>query len=480
MAESSENSLCNSCGRPLDEKDIRDQRGDCHKCRSPWGKLAEIELAICGEGDDPIRIPQYRSIFYWLSERFGQALSELALWGRFTDHLREKLGLSPNDYLRLVMDRVVDLLASDSAFNDRTAWVKAIEASCLADRQRIASRSGDDYYIPQKTHSAQETPDVSESEEEQSPEAERNKSEKQPFTPLDRYPASPAGHIRFIEYVRYEVHNAAEAKRHQVELGYTNATIESMVTGIKWAEAGKRLDEMAELTELPADIVEKVAAVLRRELTVGTVEQIDEELTSAVLALRDAWEYRIRGDRLKKPSAPRNPKETDPPKQRESRKANLNHWGIGLDKKSKWQVFHRKRKDSWWQLQGVADIPQGLVHDVLKLLAENGGSAEKSELLETLRMQGKTDHETMAKRVSPTLCKLREAIKEAINRAGKFDEVGDPLPPPNVKRDKWIAAITIGFAVTSDTLSLPEGDKLTMSEKLILLTAEQLELLQSC
>ena len=46
MTESSENGLCVTCGRPLDKKDIRDKRGDCQDCRSPWGKLAELEIAI--------------------------------------------------------------------------------------------------------------------------------------------------------------------------------------------------------------------------------------------------------------------------------------------------------------------------------------------------------------------------------------------------------------------------------------------------
>lgn len=107
------------------------------------------------------------------------------------------------------------------------------------------------------------------------------------FSLLDRYPATPDGHLRFLEWVRDEVHNAADAKRNQNAKGYSNATIESMVRGIKWPEANARV---AALSTLPSNAVGHVATVLRRELNAGTIEQIDELLTPAVRALRDARE----------------------------------------------------------------------------------------------------------------------------------------------------------------------------------------------
>ena len=79
------------------------------------------------------------------------------------------------------------------------------------------------------------------------------------FSLLDRYPATPAGHIGFLEFVRDEVDYAADAKRQQLARGYPNATIESMVRGIKWAEAGERI---AALPDVPADAVEQVARVM--------------------------------------------------------------------------------------------------------------------------------------------------------------------------------------------------------------------------
>jgi len=103
---------------------------------------------------------------------------------------------------------------------------------------------------------------------------------------LDRFPTTPAGHVAFLEFVRDEVHYAADAKRKQFARDYSNATIKNMVSGIKWAEAGQRVSL---LSDLPTDAVEQVARVLRRELTPGTVEQIDELLTPAVCNLRDAY-----------------------------------------------------------------------------------------------------------------------------------------------------------------------------------------------
>lgn len=104
---------------------------------------------------------------------------------------------------------------------------------------------------------------------------------------LDRFPATPVGHVGFLEFVRDEVHNAAEVKRQQIVRRYSGDTLASMVSGIKWAEAGQRTSM---LSELPADAVEQVACVLRRELAVGTVEQTDDLLKPAVRALRDALE----------------------------------------------------------------------------------------------------------------------------------------------------------------------------------------------
>lgn len=104
----------------------------------------------------------------------------------------------------------------------------------------------------------------------------------------EKYPNTTAGNIGFLEFVRDEVRYAAEAKRHQFAKGYPNSTIESMVRGIYWSQALERIDQLR--NTLPAEPLEGVARVLRRELSPGTVEQIDGLLSPPVAALRDAWE----------------------------------------------------------------------------------------------------------------------------------------------------------------------------------------------
>jgi|GEM_PF-2051458 len=107
------------------------------------------------------------------------------------------------------------------------------------------------------------------------------------YSCLDRFPATPAGHVAFIEFVRDEVRLAVESKQQQLERGYSNETLEKTIRGILWTEAAFRA---AQLSELLPSATAQVAAVLRRELTLGTVEQVDARLRPVVAALRDAWE----------------------------------------------------------------------------------------------------------------------------------------------------------------------------------------------
>ena len=90
-----------------------------------------------------------------------------------------------------------------------------------------------------------------------------------------------------LEFVRDEVHYAAEAKRQQLALGYSNDTLEQMIRGIYWAEAKLRVEL---LTELPLDLRNQVNRILSRQLELGMIEQIDTLLSPTITALRDAWE----------------------------------------------------------------------------------------------------------------------------------------------------------------------------------------------
>lgn len=107
------------------------------------------------------------------------------------------------------------------------------------------------------------------------------------FTSLDRYPATTCGNLGFLEDVLDEVRYAIEAKQQRLEREYSKETLNKMVDGVKWSEARLRITLLG---QLPQKIVKPVADILRRELTVGTIEQIDELLGPAVGGLRNAYE----------------------------------------------------------------------------------------------------------------------------------------------------------------------------------------------
>lgn len=104
---------------------------------------------------------------------------------------------------------------------------------------------------------------------------------------MDRFPTDTAGNLRLLEFVRDEIHCAAEAKRQQLAQGYSNDTLEQMIRGVHLTEAKQRLELLA---ELPLELRNQVNRILSRELAIGTIEQIDSLLSPAITALRDAWE----------------------------------------------------------------------------------------------------------------------------------------------------------------------------------------------
>lgn len=134
------------------------------------------------------------------------------------------------------------------------------------------------------------------------PSTPRETEGKKPdFTLLDRYPADPAGHLKFLEFVRQEIRYAADAQRHQLLKGYDNSTIARMLDGIQWAEALRRL---LALPDLPETVRTECERVLRRELTPATIERIDGLIGPLVESLREAWElarFDEGGDRRKTP-----------------------------------------------------------------------------------------------------------------------------------------------------------------------------------
>ena len=86
-------------GGALDEHDL--DRGRCHDCRTPKGKISDLDIAIRSLSDDPKRVSDWPAIRHLLRKRFGEDRSDIELWERCTDWLRAEGRLTPNDYLPL-------------------------------------------------------------------------------------------------------------------------------------------------------------------------------------------------------------------------------------------------------------------------------------------------------------------------------------------------------------------------------------------
>jgi hypothetical protein len=106
------------------------------------------------------------------------------------------------------------------------------------------------------------------------------------YTDLGRFPATIAGHVHFIEAVGAALHHAAESKRNQSARSYPDATVESTIAATKWDEARSRIRTLVGVL----DAARRLDQVLARELSSGTVEQLDELFLPAVRALRDDYE----------------------------------------------------------------------------------------------------------------------------------------------------------------------------------------------
>jgi hypothetical protein len=102
------------------------------------------------------------------------------------------------------------------------------------------------------------------------------------LTLLDRFPATPEGHIKFLEWVYIEVREQASALR---DGKYPHESIENQLrSGIKWTEARRRL---ADLCDLPPDLSQQASSVLNRDLAIGSIELIERQMRPVVQSLRD-------------------------------------------------------------------------------------------------------------------------------------------------------------------------------------------------
>jgi hypothetical protein len=127
MTDSSTQPSCAVCGGPLGERDV--DRGTCHDCRSPAGKIADLDIAIRASGDSPERIRDWPVIRHLLRKRFGENRADLELWERCTDWLRAEGRLTPNDYLGLPLDYLQWLLENGFAQKTESSsdeWLEAL------------------------------------------------------------------------------------------------------------------------------------------------------------------------------------------------------------------------------------------------------------------------------------------------------------------------------------------------------------------
>lgn len=294
--------LCAHCGVPLSAGDIDDRRGTCFSCRSPAGKIAELDIAIRASGDNPERISNWPAIRHLLRKRFGDLNSNAELWERCTDWLRADFQLMPDEYLNVPLGNLQELLqhgfatitstqlnfvedqhqvaASPRVVIERPQLNASETSSQVLDLNQIAQDGNEQ--VSQATKPQPDNPIVV-----QDVSTDVEKQEKD-LTLLGRFPETPAGHLAFLEFVCDELHLTAEAKRRQLDLGYSNATIESMLGGIKWAEASKRSSLLA---ELGLESAAKITRMLRQQTTAASSDRIAEVLSSEILALRESLEF---------------------------------------------------------------------------------------------------------------------------------------------------------------------------------------------
>jgi hypothetical protein len=104
---------CVTCSKLIGDYDY--DRSECHDCRSPQGKLADLEVAIkCQQlygNDDPERIQEWATIRAYLRDKFGPDRTNMQLWEWMTDHLRV-LGWNEDKWLRMKYGDFIELLKS--------------------------------------------------------------------------------------------------------------------------------------------------------------------------------------------------------------------------------------------------------------------------------------------------------------------------------------------------------------------------------
>ena len=106
---------CVTCNRILEGSE--QTQGQCHTCRSPEGKIADLDIAIRSRGDTPRRIDSWPEIRYWLERRFAKPREKVSakwLWRKFRDWARFKRKISnENEFLAYPLSQIVKWLEHD-------------------------------------------------------------------------------------------------------------------------------------------------------------------------------------------------------------------------------------------------------------------------------------------------------------------------------------------------------------------------------
>jgi len=105
---------CHTCNTILVGRD-RD-RSQCYECRTPVGKIAELEIAIYSPEDTPNRIDGWSEIRNCLEQRFAkpfQKVSVKLLWRRFRDWALFTRKISNEEFLAYPRSQIVKWLEHD-------------------------------------------------------------------------------------------------------------------------------------------------------------------------------------------------------------------------------------------------------------------------------------------------------------------------------------------------------------------------------
>jgi hypothetical protein len=117
-------------------------QGQCHNCRSPVGKIADLDIAIRSPGDKPSRIDGWIEIRYWLEQRFAKPLEKVGsklLWRRFRDWARFKKNVSTeNDFLAYPLSQIVQWLEHE--FEDSSeSKPPTLRSPSMAQERKVAT-----------------------------------------------------------------------------------------------------------------------------------------------------------------------------------------------------------------------------------------------------------------------------------------------------------------------------------------------------